>query len=236
MIVHHLKLWQDGQLAELLDEGETIQNRLHFCHRSQPVAKDKTKSFTRLMSEGKVKAALLENESSNGPLLLLQVLADRNETVLDILKSKHPPPHPVSEDAINPVTAGAHEPHPVLFERIDSIVICSTVMRMDGAACPSRLNTASWRRLCTSFKSYSSDLCNVVASLCHKICTQYRDPHGLAPLIAGRLVALDKCPGVRPIDIGKCLRRIISNSLPQSSPWISQIRLELYNYVPHKWM
>ena len=156
-----------------------------------------------------MKAALLENESSNGPLFLLQVLADRNETVLDVLKSKHPPPHPVSEDAINPVTAGAHKPHPVLFERIDSIVICSTVMRMDGAACPLRLNTASWRRLCTSFKSYSSDLCNVVASLCHKICTQYRDPHGLAPLIAGRLVALDKCPGVRPIGIGKCLRRII---------------------------
>ena len=215
LIVHRLKLWQDGQLTELIDEGETIQRRLRFYHQSQPMAEDNTKYFTRLMSVGKVKAAmrLLKGESSGGPLPLHQVLADSNETVLDVLKSKHPPPHPVSGDAIDPDTAGTQEPHPVLFERIDSTLIRSTVMKMDGAAGPSGLDTASWKRLCTAFKSYSSDLCTALASLCRKICTQYLDPRGLAPLVAGRLVALDKCPGVRPIGIGECLRRILCKAI-----------------------
>ena len=137
-------LWQEGQLAELIDEGETIQKRLRSYYQSQPMDKGNTKYFIRLMSEGKVKAALklLKGESSGGPLPLHQVLADSNETVLDVLKSKHPLPQSVSGDAVDPDIARTQEPHPVLFERIDSTLIRSTVMKMDGAAGPSGLDTS----------------------------------------------------------------------------------------------
>ena len=39
------------------------------------------------------------------------------------------------------------------------------------------------------------------------------DPELLKPLIASRLVAIDKCPGVRPIGIGEVSRRIISKAI-----------------------
>ena len=39
------------------------------------------------------------------------------------------------------------------------------------------------------------------------------DPQGLAPLLAFRLIALDKCPGVRPIGVGETVRRIISKAI-----------------------
>ena len=64
-----------------------------------------------------------------------------------------------------------------------------------------------------AFKNYSTDLSDVLASLCRKICTEYLDPSDLAPLVACRLIALDKCPGVRPIGIGECARRIICKAI-----------------------
>ena len=101
-----------------------------------------------------MKAALriLEGENSKGPLPLHQVLIDSDETIVDVLKSKHPSPHPVSGHSIDPDTTRIHEPHPVLFERIDGNLICSTVLKMNGSAGPSGFGTASWKIFCTAFK------------------------------------------------------------------------------------
>ena len=215
LITRRLKLWQEGQLTELLHEGQTIQSRLNFHPQAQHPAKDKTKQFTKPMGEGKVKAALrlLEGEPSGGPLPLDQYIDNSRRTVLDILKSKHPPPSHVLGVDFDLETTSGQELHPILFDQIDSSLIRSTVQKMDGAAGPSGLDTSCWRRLCTAFKNYSTDLCDVLASLCRKICTEYLDPSDLAPLVACRLIALDKCPGVRPIGIGECARRIICKAI-----------------------
>ena len=39
------------------------------------------------------------------------------------------------------------------------------------------------------------------------------DPEGLTSFVACRLIALDKCPGVRPIGVGEVLRRIVSKTI-----------------------
>ena len=39
------------------------------------------------------------------------------------------------------------------------------------------------------------------------------DPSGLAALTSCRLIALDKCPGVRPIGIGETARRILGKAI-----------------------
>ena len=38
------------------------------------------------------------------------------------------------------------------------------------------------------------------------------DPKGLKPLLASRLIALDKNHGVRPIGVGEVLRRVIAKA------------------------
>ena len=83
---------------------------------------------------------------------------------------------------------------------------------MDGAAGPSGLDAASWKRLCTSFKGASTDPCESWAATARQICTCYVDPRGLSSFVACRLIALDKCPGVRPIGIGETVRRIIGRA------------------------
>ena len=45
------------------------------------------------------------------------------------------------------------------------------------------------------------------------LCSSYVDPLGIEALVACRLIALDKCPGIRPIGIGETLRRIIGRAI-----------------------
>ena len=58
-----------------------------------------------------------------------------------------------------------------------------------------------------------NDLCSSLAMTARRICTSYVDPNLLSPLLASRLIALDKCPGVRPIGIGDTARRIIAKAV-----------------------
>ena len=78
---------------------------------------------------------------------------------------------------------------------------------------PSGIDAAGWRRMCTSFQSASADLCDSLASVARRMASTYVNPHGLSPLLACRLIALDKNPGVRLIGIGETSRRIISKAI-----------------------
>ena len=56
-------------------------------------------------------------------------------------------------------------------------------------------------------------LCNALAAMCRKLCTEFVDPHGLQALVACCLIPLDKCPGLRLIGIGETFRRIMAKSI-----------------------
>ena len=55
----------------------------------------------------------------------------------------------------------------------------------------------------TGFKETSSNLCNAVAALTRRLATEFVDPAGLSALLANRGIAIDKCPGLRPIGVGE---------------------------------
>ena len=86
-------------------------------------------------------------------------------------------------------------------------------LQSQGGAGPSGVDSQGWKRLCTSFRSASTELCNSVAMVARRICTSTVDPAGLAPLTASRLVALDKCPGVCPVSIEETIRRIMAKAI-----------------------
>ena len=46
-----------------------------------------------------------------------------------------------------------------------------------------------------------------------RLCTSYVDPDGIVALVACRLIALNKCPGVRPIGVKEVMRRIIARAV-----------------------
>ena len=90
-----------------------------------------------------------------------------------------------------------------MFEVIDGQLIRNTLLKMDGAAGPSGLDAAAWKRMCASFKTASADLCESLASTARRLCSECVDPSGISALVACRLIALDKYPGVRPIGVGE---------------------------------
>ena len=204
-----LKAWKDGDI-EILVEGRTLQPiKVNSQHSGNLLAR----SFADLMFKGKTHAALdlLANGGKGGVLRLEQLVmtnSTNTQSVRDILKSKHP--------ASQPATTGSTlqgvppEIHPVI---IDSRLIRSTALKTSGTAGPSGLDAHAWRRLCTSFKSSSDTLFLALAELAKRLCSSLIDPQLTSPILACRLIALYKCPGVRPIGIGDTARRIISKAV-----------------------
>ena len=111
---------------------------------------------------------------------------------------RHYPPPPPEE----PVK----EHHPVIFEGLNGCFIRCTALRTSGAAALSRVDSSAWIGMCSFFHDASSELCTAMALVGKYICTSYVDPMGLRAFVACRLIALDKCTGVRSIRNGEGAR------------------------------
>ena len=59
----------------------------------------------------------------------------------------------------------------------------------------------------------SNDPCQALSMTTRRLCNSYVDPVFLSPLLSNRLLALDKNPGIRPIGIGECLRRVLGKTV-----------------------
>ncbi len=212
-----MDIWRKGDLSKLVDEGKAIQNRLP--NKPGPVQdKSTARSFANLMFAGKCKAALdILNKSETNSILHLDDPENPNDpnslSVKDILINKHPTGQEAYRECI--IDAEPQEPHPIIFEAINSNSIRSCALKTRGAAGPSGLDAHTWRRLCTTYKGPSSNLCESLALVAKRICSTYVDPNSMKPLLACRLIALSKNPGVRPIGVGDTARRIIAKSITQ---------------------
>ena len=217
--IRRLERWEAGDMDALLHEGRSIQD--HLTAGPQSTSETQlAQTFAKLMFQGKVKPAmrLLARHGRGGKLNLddrvpVSSTSGGQRTVRDILIDKHPRRKPLKPSAVAKSDTCVQAPHPVVYEKIDGPMILSVSLKTDGAAGPSGINAAGWKHLLSSFQGESVELCEAVAMLARRISSQYVDPFGLTDFTACRLVALDKCLGVRPIGIGKVLRRIVGKAI-----------------------
>jgi len=102
---------------------------------------------------------------------------------------------------------------PILLERLTGDMIKLAIFHTHVASGPSGVNAYSWRRLCSSFGCAPVSLCNSLAAVARRLCTEEVDPKELMAFVACQLIPLDKKPGVRPIGIGDVSRRIIAKTI-----------------------
>ena len=214
-----LTLWKAGNIDALLREGRTIQSQFKITspligmHDQQQ--DQTTRLFTKYMKHGNVKTAIrLLGNQNNGKVFSLNTPIQQKgspSTVHYALIDKHPTSQPAHPETLLDPSNPFGVPHPILFEKLDGEMIRSIALRIEGSACG--VDSYGWRWLCTSFKRASSELCNSVAMVARRISTTIVDPQGLAPLLACRLIVLDKNPGIRPIGIGETIRRIMNKAI-----------------------
>ncbi len=121
-----------------------------------------------------------------------------------------------------------------MFDSINADLIRSCTLRTTGAAGQSGLNAHKWRRLCTRYKGPSNDLCNALAIVTKRICSTFIDSRATAPLLACRLIAIDKNPGVSPLASETPQEGSWQSPLPSSLKETSKRLVAANNYVEGK--
>ena len=196
-----LKLWKVGDLSAIISEGCEIQKRLEETRKAQE--RSLATKFAQLMIHGKVSAATsLINRQSGG-------LLDVDETVIGQLKEKHPSAMNAADEIL--ITGNKVTVEEVIFEAIDSMLVKKAAKLTSGSGGPTLVDSECWQHIlcCCAFSKSQELVAEAIARLARRVCTEDVDFKSIAVLTAGRLVPLDKCPGLRPIGIGEILRRII---------------------------
>ena len=100
----------------------------------------------------------------------------------------------------------------ILYQQINGEMVREAALRTKGSCGPSGVDANGFKRIlaCKCFKKSSTNLCDSLATLARRLCTEFVDPLTIEPILASRLIPLDKGNGdVRPIGVGEVIRRII---------------------------
>ena len=131
----------------------------------------------------------------------------------DVMRQLHEK-HPEAQDTkLGSILFGRiEEVHDSLYQQIDGEMIREAALRTKGLSGPSGVDANGFKRIltCKSFKKKSANLCDALATMTRKLCAEYIDPWTIEPILANRLIPLDKGEGaVRPIGVGEVIRRVI---------------------------
>ena len=125
------------------------------------------------------------------------------------MHKKHPDPQIPPKSALL-----VSEQLPMLEDvEITGAHILKVARTIQGGVGPGGSDASIWQEALLQYGAHSEWLRESVASLSRRISNSIVPWYDLRALMASRMIALDKCPGVRPIGIGETLRRIIGKTV-----------------------
>ena len=200
-----IEQWKRGDIHLLTASAKTIQERLQRPSRSVDPAKI-ARTFARMMFTCRTADApkLLDDQAEGGRVLPL------TRSLQKTLRELHPDPGEVDDEAL--LKGDLPKANPIIYEDITPSLIETAALRTKGSHGPSGGDATHWKRMVLSFGKQSARLREAMAGFGKRICTDM-EPTVLEAFLANRLVALDKCPGVRPVGIGESPRRIIGKGI-----------------------
>lgn len=206
-IERRLNLWRQGDLDVLLKEVRFIQGKF-VNSKSARTVEDISKVFAKLVFQGKLSAAIkhLDSESSTGLLNL-------TPEVLEGLKEKHPEAADIADESL------LHRPidyiTPSVFDLTDEKMIFDATTKTKGLADPSGMDAELYQIILCSknFKAEGKVLREEIAVFTRNLLKTAYHPTLLEGYTSCRLIPLNKNPGIRPIGVGKVLRRTVGKTI-----------------------
>ena len=158
-----------------------IQRRLGNSHRATDPP-NRAKIFENLVNSA---LRYLSDDQGGGILPL-------SDDVMEQLKEKHPEPQGFQLGSLlfGPIKDIPH----TLYYEINGDMVRDAALITKGSGGPSGVDANGFRRIltCKSFKRSGTELCEAIASMTKRLCTEYVDPRGLEAILANRLIPLDK--------------------------------------------
>ena len=122
------------------------------------------------------------------------------------MESKHPDPEPIAKKTLKQYD----DPPPFMDLQITDENVLDTARKLHGSCGLGGTDAATLSNWLTHYKDASIQLRASLASISEWMTNSFVPWAAIRALMSNRLVALDKCPGVRPIGIGQIWRRAIT--------------------------
>ena len=152
---------------------------------------------------------MTERSSSGRGVLDPTLVVQDDKTVFDLLKEKHPPPSLLNERACLP----CDDLPPLIDVDVTGSHVERVARMIRGGAGPGGSSAIQWQGFLLRYGAHSERLRDSMAELARHLANSIIDWTDIRALMASRLIALDKCPGIRPIGIGEEPRRILGKVL-----------------------
>jgi hypothetical protein len=200
--------WESGKFLMLVQETERDMQSFLTHNRQGKTAEQRAKLFHSKMLRGQIKDAVrvLTVTEIAGVLMPDEIDMKSGDSVAEALASKHPEAR--IPDAHNLPTY-SETPDFVDVDITESVVE-HVASRLSGAAGPGGADAHALSHWLLRFGASSKRLRAALAVLACWMANDSPPWAAIRALMAGRLLAIDKSPGIRPIGIGETWRRAIA--------------------------
>ena len=207
--------WEKGNHNALFDDMADELRRTVWGPAQQESEDDALRRFNSSVLHGYLRKAVrgLTNRDGGGVLGPDEACTKTGRPVIDVLRDKHPPLRDPDLSGPNP---GAFEGYgqlrtpevvPVTITERD---IARVAPKLSGAGGPSGVDAVALSNWLIRFGEESAALRTELAHWATWLCNESPPWAAYRALMACRLVALDKQPGVRPVGIGEVFRRLFA--------------------------
>ena len=206
-LTQRLKLWADGCYSALVDDTES-EARGGTARPSQD-DEAAARAFDAQVLSGHIRQAVrrLTSRDGGGVYGPDDLCSKTGRPVLEVLHSKHP----TLKDPAVGVENGAFEPYDAAPDVVPLVIADEVVQKVasdiSGSAGLCGVDSAMYRNWAFRFGVESQAFREEMAAWANWLANESPPYAAYRAFRAGRLVALDKCPGTRPVGIGEIFMR-----------------------------